>query len=110
MSTAIQETDPSIPPPPVFGMVAPVANKTQNGNILSLDDIFDDFMYKKNQAADGSAHGADASGSGKTSSKDGDEDDDDLSGSDDDDAVGKKRKTIRGTSRSMTEEQKIERR
>lgn len=98
------------PPPPVFGM--PPNGDTSNRNgIISLVDIFDDFLFSSERS--GSQNNA--AGNLQRSSFEKDDfdeddydDDDDLSGDDSED--GKRRKRPRISQRSMTEDQKVERR
>lgn len=106
-----------LPPPPIFGVIGD--NKVDRPGIISLVDIFDEFLFSNDRVG-----GINIQGTGfidKTSYKNGpavkdflgddydsydDEEDDD----DDDNEDGRKRKRGRGLQRNMTEEQKVERR
>ena len=79
---------------PVFGVARAPGSKP---SILSLDDIFSDFLFHGGSKDDGD----DFSG-------------DDFSGDDDGDedkkGDGRQRKRVRGLHRNMSEDQKVERR
>lgn len=95
------------PPAPVFGMPTNGDGSTRNG-IISLVDIFDDFLFANDRSAVNTTSSAGAA-AGKDDYDDDDyDDDDDLSG--DDSEEGKRRKRPRTSHRSMTDEQKVERR
>lgn len=93
-----------IPPPPVFGIVSD--DKIGKPGIVSLVDIFDEFMFSNERNQFSYQEGADGS---STHTKEDDGDYDSLD-EDDIDESGRKRKRSRGIQRNMTEEQKIERR
>ena len=85
---------------PIFGAFSKHPNK---GSDVGIDDVFDNFIFSGNDAAKGGA------AIGKI--KEGVNGHDDCDSIDDDgDDHHKKRKRPRGQNRSMTEEQKIERR
>ncbi len=96
------------PPPPVFGVVGNDEKLARNG-IISLVDIFDDFLFSTNERThhDGSLHNDLAN---STFSKEEDDEDEDESNDGSDEGSNKPRKRARGVMKSMTEEQKIERR
>jgi hypothetical protein len=97
----------SLPPPPVFGLVGNHGNLANNAlggkhppkTLMSLDDIFDDFLLEKAQSTAGGEKNANTY-----------EDDDSMDDDDDYDEDSHKKKRHRGLNRNMTEEQKIERR
>jgi len=96
------------PPPPVFGVHGQEDPSGKNG-IISLVDIFDDFLFQGNNHSHGAGNGQHQMQQFAKFAKDmDDEDEDDLSGDESED--GLRRKRPRGFQRSMTEEQKVERR
>lgn len=105
--------NPHFPPPPIFGVHGNEDSMARNG-IISLVDIFDDFLFANDRS--GSSISANtAAASHAPYGKDHDEDDDDEDDFSDDsdgdgDGDGKRRKRPRGLTRAMTEEQKVERR
>lgn len=97
------------PPPPVFGMHGSEEGIPRHG-IVSLVDIFDDFLFANDRmgAAGTTTASARAFDAHKDPDDDEEDEDDDFSNDDSDD--GRRRKRPRGSSRAMTEEQKVERR
>jgi hypothetical protein len=96
------------PPPPIFGVHGQEETVAKNG-IISLVDIFDEFLFAGERSALPSTDQAGNLIFTPVEDED-EEDDDDISGDNYDSDEGRKRKKPRGTQRSMTEEQKIERR
>eukprot|EP01038_Epipyxis_sp_PR26KG_P004623 gene4623-6502_t len=86
------------PPPPIFGMLGGDEKIGRTG-IVSLVDIFDEFLFSNDRNSQQLNNGKDQTL----------EDDDYYSDDDDGDEKGKK-KRARGVQRNMTEEQKVERR
>ena len=124
----------SLPPPPIFGTISnssgTMGEHKHTGAPISLDDIFDDFIFDKvdskskmNAANVGmgvASSGASSSGSGRAMGNGADDMDDreddgydsmlDDDDDDDEDGEGRKKKRARGLNKNMTEEQKVERR
>jgi hypothetical protein len=100
----------ALPPPPVFGVVPTDAsgvptNASQAG--ISLDDIFDEFWANDDGDGYPNAYARQGhSGMGPQSSQR----QQSIDSQDSDEASHKKKKRTREASRSMTEEQKVERR
>lgn len=92
------------PPPPVFGLPTNAESQIRNGP-ASLVDIFDDFLF-----ANAASANVDGNFSGSNELDDEDDFDDDDEGSQGESDDGRKRKRPRSSHRSMTEEQKVERR
>jgi len=109
-----------LPPPPIFGVAGGTEDRRGASSHISLDDIFDEFIFTAGQNNTSSSRGNNSSTTSSTSkSKSGinddndDDSDDDSDESDDEiDEFGntKPRKRPRGQQRHMTEEQKVERR
>jgi len=91
-------TSSQFPQAPIFGVHGSEDVLARNG-IISLVDVFDDFLFAN-------ARGTDTVHCNRETDED-DDDDDDLSGDDSDE---RRRKKPRNLQRSMTEEQKVERR
>lgn len=104
---ASQNPSGGFPPPPIFGVMGNDQKMGKPG-IVSLVDIFDEFLFSNDKNAQQSnrhvSSTADASGMSNF-----DEDRDSYDDGDDTED-GKKRKRARGMQRNMTEEQKVERR
>lgn len=94
------------PPPPVFGL--PTSSEQIKNGPTSLVDIFDDFLFANSASAN--VDGSSMAYSGSNELDEDDFDDDDEEGSQGDSDDGRKRKRPRSSHRSMTEEQKVERR
>ncbi len=88
-----------LPPPPIFGLKASEDQSNKNG-MISLDDIFEDFFQPDSKVK------YPPNSTGSNDEFDDDDDDD----SHDDSDVKKRKRMSRSMQRSMTEEQKIERR
>lgn len=109
-----------LPPPPIFGMIGGEGDNSKMGKtgIVSLVDIFDEFLFSNDrntqQSAVAKSEKVGTSGGSGHSNDLNDDDDADYDSEDgdgfDDTEDGKKRKRSRGINRNMTEEQKIERR
>lgn len=106
--------DMRLPPPPIFGTAdgAP-------GEAMSLDDIFDEFLMAEDQAFLGNYAAADktsvesggsSTGGNDKGDRDGYEDSNDEDEDDGGEEGGNGKKRSRGAHRSMTEQQKVERR
>jgi hypothetical protein len=96
-----KNTKYQLPLPPIFGVKSSnedqFSGNTNKTGIISLDDIFDEFLFSNENNK-----------SSYENYEDDDEDDDD---DDEVDKDGKKRKrNSRNINRSMTNEQKVERR
>ena len=106
-------TSLDLPPPPIFGVAAAEKGTTKSGGILSLDDIFDEFLFSGERPHSRAPAGSSRSVLDRADDMNDDDDDDDDSDDDgyDDDSDGRKKKRARGgIQRNMTEEQKVERR
>ena len=99
-----------LPPAPIFGVMGNEQKIGKTG-IISLVDIFDEFLFSndKNTAQPQRQGEPDKSAGGALSHNDEDGDDDSYDDGDETED-GKKRKRSRGIQRNMTEEQKVERR
>jgi hypothetical protein len=108
-----------LPPPPIFGVMGSDDAIGRPG-IISLVDIFDEFLFAGDRSGQGGNQQSNAAGftdknvpasreSNIDEDDDGDEDSYDGDGFDEE-GDGKKRKRSRGLQRNMTEEQKVERR
>ena len=103
-----------LPLPPIFSSAVKSGEDQYNNKngIISLDDIFDEFLFSSENNKNKFNNNPSSSDNYKDDDDDGDDDNSD-DGSDDDEegADGKKRKrTSRSLNRSMTNEQKVERR
>lgn len=104
-----------IPPPPIFGISQAGAGEAiSKPAVLSLDDIFDDFLFSSDRPQVSSSGHTDKKGveNCETNYKDDEgydsiDDDDDEN---DEEGEGRNKKRTRGLHSNMTEEQKIERR
>lgn len=105
----------SVTAPPAFGIVQTPVEGPSKSSILSLDDIFDEFVFSSNNRPQVRSSGqTDKKGSENCDSnyKDDegydsiDDDDDDN----DEDGENRNKKRTRGLHSNMTEEQKVERR
>lgn len=114
MESAAQEQQQlSLPPPPIF-VQGGSADAISKPSILSLDDIFDEFLFSSDKPQVRSSGNIEKKGveSGENNYKDDEgydsiDDDDDEN---DEDGEGRNKKRTRGLHSNMTEEQKIERR
>lgn len=95
-----------LPAPPVFGVAGNDEKLPRNG-IISLVDIFDDFLFSTNERQSDKVVGDDFLVDSTINNDRVDYDDESQEGSDDD---SKPKKRARGTIKAMSEEQKIERR
>jgi hypothetical protein len=95
------------PPPPVFGL--PTSSEQIRNGPTTLVDIFDDFLFANSTSANVDGNSMAYSGSNELDEED-DFDDDDEEGSQGDSDDGRKRTRPRSSHRSMTEEQRVERR
>lgn len=106
-----------LPPPPIFGMMGNENEKIGKTGIISLVDIFDEFLFSNERNA-AQQTGAQTSAKSSTviscandnDNDDGDEDDYDSDDGDETEDGKKRKRAQRGMNRNMTEEQKIERR
>ena len=104
----------SVTAPPVFGSVQTLGEGPSKNSILSLDDIFDEFVFSNDRPQVRSSGQTDKKGSEicDNNYKDDegyysmDDDDDDN----DEDGENRNKKRTRGLHSNMTEEQKVERR
>jgi hypothetical protein len=98
-----------LPPPPIFGVIGSNSEDSRNAarsGIISLVDIFDDFLFSGDQ----NTSLGDATGLGTELEQAGDDEADYASDGMDDSIDGKQSKRSRTLQRNMTEEQKVERR
>jgi len=95
---------------PIFGL----APGGPANAMISLDDIFDDFLFTGGGGG-GRGGGGGGGGGGDGDGDLGDSDGDDFSGDEEDDGLDgggdrRRRKRVRGAHRNMSEDQKVERR
>ena len=105
-------SDLRLPPPPIFGVANADGDRLgQPGGMMSLDNIFDDFLFGSDKMPNVHADGSTTSRQSSASDDfDDDKDDDDDDFSEDGDSTDGKKRKRRGQQRYMTEEQKVERR